>query len=245
MDFRSVWTHEYTGEPMAMFSPSHLITLAVVALLCGSFLLIRGPRFAAVRTVFRYTAVALLLGTEALLHLWVYEGGAWTIQTMLPFQLCTVSGYLCVAMLLTRRRWLFEYAYFFGLGGALPALLTPSVGPYGFPHFCFWEYVISHGLIVSTPLFMAIAEGYRPRFGAVLRVLVALNLLMACVGVLNWWIGSNYLFLCSKPWGPTLFDLLGPWPWYLVSVETLGVLVILLLYAPYSGPRKLDHPVSY
>jgi hypothetical integral membrane protein (TIGR02206 family) len=234
VDYRNLWTHEFAGEPLTLFSPPHLLTLAVVGLLCGSFVLIRGPRYAAIRATFRYTAAALLIGIEGLLHLWVIDGGEWNVQTMLPLQLCTLSGYCCVAMLLTRRRFFYEYAYFLGLGGALPALLTPALGPYGFPHFRFWEYVLSHGLLVCTPLYMTLAEGYRPRPGSVLRVFVAMNVLLAGIGLLNWWIGSNYLFLCDKPWGPTLFDLLGPWPWYLVSLEGLGVLVVLLLYAPFA-----------
>ncbi len=31
----------------------------------------------------------------------------------------------------------------------------------------------------------------------------------------------------------SLLDVLGPWPWYLIPVVLLGILNVLLLYAPF------------
>jgi hypothetical integral membrane protein (TIGR02206 family) len=229
-----LWLKDGELHDFALFDRSHLVVLLLLLLLCGSFLLLRGPRAAAARTAFRFTAAFLLIGTEVLLHVWAFCRGQWTVQTMLPLQLCSVSQYLAVVMLLTRSRRLYEYVYFLGLGGAIPALLTPDIFGYGFPHFRFFEYFVSHGMIVAAALFMTLAEGYRPRWRSVVHVIVAVNVYMAAVGVFNYFMGSNYLFLAGKPAGETLYDLLGPWPWYLLSVEVLGVLVVLLLYAPFA-----------
>jgi hypothetical integral membrane protein (TIGR02206 family) len=206
----------------------------VLALLVASFPLLRGPRRAALRTTFRYTAAGLLIGAELLLHVWAYTNGEWTVRTMLPLQLCSVSQYLGAVMLLTRSERLYQYVYYTALAGALPALLTPSLVGYGFPHFRFWEYVITHVLIVCAPLYMTLAEGCRPRPGSVGRVIVAMNFLMLFAGALNWLIGSNYLFLSEKPAGPTPFDYLGPWPWYILSLEVMGALAVVLLYSPFA-----------
>ena len=234
MDFSTLWRSGWAGPPFALLSASHLIALGVLALLVASFPLLRGPRRGAARAAFRYTAAGLLVAVELLLHLWAYSNGEWSVRALLPLQLCSVAGYLSVAMLLTRSRRLYDYVYFLALGGGLPALLTPSPDGYGFPHFRFWEYFISHILIVCAPLYLALAEGYRPRRGSVARVIVAMNLYLAVVGLVNWLLGSNYLFLAHKPAGPTLFDLLGPWPWYILSLEALGVAAVLLLYAPFA-----------
>ncbi len=234
MDWLSLWRGEFSGEPCSFGCPSHLVTLGVLALLIASFPLLRGPRRGALRTAFRYTAAALLVGCEVLLHLWVYETGQWSVRSMLPLQLCTVSQYLAVAMLLTRSDRLYQYVYYTAIAGALPALLTPSMDGYGFPHFRFWEYVIIHVLIVSAPLYMTLAEGFRPRPASVWRVIVAMNVFAGAVGLLNWWIGSNYMFLCQKPMGDTLFNDLGPWPWYIASLEGMGVAAVLLLYSPFA-----------
>jgi hypothetical integral membrane protein (TIGR02206 family) len=233
VDFSALW-RSGAGQPFALFSASHFIALGVLALLVGSLWLLRGPERAAARAAFRITAAGLLIVVELLLHLWAYTNGQWSVRHMLPLQLCSVAGYLSVVMLLTQSRRLYQYVYFLALGGGLPALLTPSPDGYGFPHFRFWEYFISHVLIVCAPLYMTVAEGCRPRPGSVPRVIVAMNLYLALAAVVNWLLGSNYLFLAQKPAGATLFDLLGPWPWYVVSLEVLGVSAVLLLYAPFA-----------
>lgn len=234
MDWPTLWRGGWSGESFSLGCRSHLVTLALLALLVTSFPLLRGPRRAALRTAFRYTAAGLLAGAEALLHLWAYTNGEWTVRTMLPLQLCSVSQYLGVVMLLTRSDRLYQYVYYTALAGALPALLTPSLAGYGFPHFRFWEYVITHVLIVCAPLYMTLAEGHRPRAGSAGRVIVAMNLFLAFAGALNWLIGSNYLFLSEKPAGPTPFDYLGPWPWYVAGLEVLGIAAVLLLYSPFA-----------
>jgi hypothetical integral membrane protein (TIGR02206 family) len=234
VDWPTLWWGGWPGESFSLGCTSHLVTLAVLALLVASFPLLRGPRREALRTAFRYTAAGLLIAVEALLHLWAYTNGEWTVRTMLPLQLCSVSQYLGAVMLLTRSERLYQYVYYTAIAGALPALLTPSLVGYGFPHFRFWEYVITHVLIVCAPLYMTLAEGCRPRPGSVGRVIVAMNLFMLIAGALNWLLGSNYLFLSEKPSGPTPFDYLGPWPWYIVSLEALGVLAILFLYSPFA-----------
>jgi hypothetical integral membrane protein (TIGR02206 family) len=234
MDWPALWRGGWPGESFSLGCPSHLVTLAVLALLVASFPLLRGPRRAGLRAAFRYTAAGLLIGVEALLHLWAYTNGEWTVRTMLPLQLCSVSQYLGAVMLLTRSNRLYQYVYYTAIAGALPALLTPSLVGYGFPHFRFWEYVITHVLIVCAPLYMTLAEGCRPRPGSAGRVIVAMNVFIAFAGALNWLIGSNYLFLSEKPGGPTPFDYLCPWPWYVVGLEVMGILAVMLLYSPFA-----------
>jgi hypothetical integral membrane protein (TIGR02206 family) len=79
----------------------------------------------------RCTAAALLLVGELLIHVWALTNSEWSVRTMLPLHLCSVSVYLSALMLLARSRGLYEYMYFVGLGGALAALLTPDLGRFG------------------------------------------------------------------------------------------------------------------
>ena len=37
-----------------------------------------------------------------------------------------------------------------------------------------------------------------------------------------------------KPVGPSLLDFLGPWPWYLLSMELIGLVLVVLLYLPFA-----------
>ena len=41
------------------------------------------------------------------------------------------------------------------------------------------------------------------------------------------------MFLRAKPVTGSALDLLGPWPWYILSVEGMGLALFLLLYLPF------------
>jgi uncharacterized membrane protein YwaF len=58
---------------------------------------------------------------------------------------------------------------------------------------------------------------------------------MAVVGLANWLTGGNYMFIARKPNFPTLIDALGPWPWYLISLELVALAAFALVYLPYAA----------
>ena len=121
-----------------------------------------------------------------------------------------------------------------GIGAATQALLTPDAGRYGFPHFRAFQTVISHGSIVMAAVYMTVVEGFRPYWRSFMRLIVWLNVYMATVFVINQLIGSNYLFIARKPETASLIDVLGPWPWYILSLEAIGLAICLLLYLPFA-----------
>jgi hypothetical integral membrane protein (TIGR02206 family) len=128
----------------------------------------------------------------------------------------------------------YEFAYLIGIAGALQALLTPDAGKYGFPHFRAIQVMVSHGAIITSAVYMSVVEGFRPTPRSLLRVLVGMNVYMLFVGLVNWAIGSNYLFIAHKPETASLLDALPPWPWYILYIEALGLVFILLFYLPYA-----------
>lgn len=132
--------------------------------------------------------------------------------------------------------------YFLGIGGATQALLTPDAGIYGFPHFRFFQVIISHGAIVTAAIYMTFVDGYRPYRASLGRVALWGNIYMVVVGLINWVLGSNYLFIARKPDTPSLIDLLGPWPWYILSLELVALVLCLLLYLPYLIRDRKDRP---
>ena len=180
---------------------------------------------------------AILLIDELGWHLWNIFAGRWSIQTMLPLHLCSALVFVAAIMLINKNYTLFEFVYFLGIGGALQAFLTPDAGQFGFPHFIFFQVLISHGAIVTAGIYMAVVEGYRPTWQSVKRVVVGMNVYMVLVGIVNWAIGSNYLFIARKPDSASLMDFLGPWPWYIISLEVVGLVMILLLYLPFARQK--------
>jgi uncharacterized membrane protein YwaF len=41
------------------------------------------------------------------------------------------------------------------------------------------------------------------------------------------------MFLCRPPEGETIISLLGPWPWYILGIEGVGLVVVFILYIPF------------
>jgi hypothetical integral membrane protein (TIGR02206 family) len=226
------FTKEYTGAPFVFLGTAHLVVIVILLLVNLSLVRLRGKPQA--QKAFRYTLAVVLLVNELAWHVWNAAVGQWTLQTMLPLHLCSVLVWTTAAMLLTENYRIYEFIYLMGIGGALQAVLTPDLGIYGFPHFRFFQTFISHGGIITAAVFMTVVEGLRPYWRSLLRVFVATNIYMVVVFGINLLLGSNYLFIMRPPDTPSLIDALGPWPWYLLSLEAIGVLTCLVLYLPFA-----------
>jgi hypothetical integral membrane protein (TIGR02206 family) len=136
-------------------------------------------------------------------------------------------------MLVTKNYRIYEFMYFMGIAGAIQALATPDLGIYGFPHFRFFQTFLSHGLIVTSAIYMTVVEGQRPTWKSMIRVAIWMNVYALVVFFINNAIGSNYLMINRKPDLPSLLDLLPPWPVYILYMELIGVISMLLLYLPF------------
>lgn len=222
------------AAPFQTFSVSHLAALAVIAGL-NILMVIWCARNRKARSVdrFRVFLAVFLLINEILSVVWCAAAGVFTLDYALPIQLCDLSAFLSVFLLLRGNRAVFEPVYFWGLGGSLQALVTPDLY-YPFPHFVFFNFFLVHGLIVSAVLFMIAVKRYRPVFGSVWRTFIYTNAYAAVIAVVNWLTGGNYMFLSRKPQDATIIDFLGPWPWYLLSLEGVLIVTCLILYLPFA-----------
>ncbi len=224
---------DYTGAPFELFGTAHLVALVIVALVNFLIIIFRKKFTPKGRQYFRYITAAILLLNETAWHLWNYFTGQWTVQTMLPLHLCSVLVFVSAIMLVTKSYSIYEFAYFLGIGGAIQALLTPDAGIYGFPHFRFFQAIISHGAIVTSAVYMTLVEDFRPYWKSLWHILLWGNAYMIVIFLVNQLIGSNYLFIAHKPETASLIDLLGPWPWYILSLEGIAVVMCLILYIPF------------
>jgi len=136
-------------------------------------------------------------------------------------------------MLFTRSYRIYEFSYFLGIAGALQAFLTPDAGIYGLPHFRAVQTLLAHGLIISEGIYMTVVEGFRPTLGSIKRVFIWANVYMAVVYVINMVLGSNYMFVAHKPVTASLLDVLGPHPWYILSLQLVGFVMCMILYIPF------------
>jgi hypothetical integral membrane protein (TIGR02206 family) len=223
---------DFTGGEFVFLGPEHLAAMSALVLL--NFLLLglrTSTPTARMRTA--WTMAIILWLNEVGWHVWNASIGQWTLQTMLPLHVCSILVWLGGWMLVTRNRFIYEYMFFLGIGGALQAIITPDLGIYGFPHYRFFQTFISHGLIVTAAIYMTTVEGFRPTWRSMLRVVIGGNIYMLVVSGINWLVGSNYLYTMHKPETASLFDIMPDWPVYLLVVQGIGLVTFLILYLPF------------
>ena len=232
-DWAKYFAADYSGPAFELFGTMHLAALAFLLLLNLYLLRFRYKNDQIKRRV-RWRLGLLLLVNEIAWHYWNYAVGRWTIQTMLPLQLCSLMVWFGALMLMTRSYRIYEFVYFIGIGAAIQALATPDLGIYGFPHFRFFQTFLSHGLIITSALYMTFVENMRPTWKSVIRVAIWTNFYVIAIYFLNVTIGTNYLNLIAKPATPSLLDYLPDWPMYILYMELLGIATVLLLYLPFA-----------
>lgn len=157
---------------------------------------------------------------------------AWTPALGLPLHICDAAMFLAAAALWTRRLELVELLYFWACAGTVQGLLTPDV-PEPFPGLLFFQYYAAHGGLVVAALFLVVGLRLTPAVGAVRRAALLTLVYTAGVALADLVTGGDYMYLREPPPVHTLFDLMGPWPWYLASAAVLGLVLFLLLYAPF------------
>jgi uncharacterized membrane protein YwaF len=69
-------------------------------------------------------------------------------------------------------------------------------------------------------------------------MMIVLNGYALTVGVVDGITGWNYGYLCRKPAETSLLDWLGPWPWYLLSLECIALGTFFLLDLPWRQKRS-------
>lgn len=238
------FARDYTGGSFVIFGPAHLGFIVFFILFNLSFIWLRKIESETFRRRLRYGFAITSIVVELSWHVWNIAIGAWNIQENLPLHLCSVFVILNSIMLFKRSYTIYEYSYFLGIAGALQAFLTPDAGIYGLPHFRAVQTLLAHGLIISECIYMTVVEGFRPSWGSIKRVMIGANIYMAFIGVVNWLIGSNYMFIAHKPATASLLDVLWPWPWYIIELEVIGLLMCVILYLPFALGDKLRQPTA-
>jgi len=234
MSLRDYFDPQWAGPPFELFGPAHLVALALLGVLAFALLQVRG-QLSSVRRRLRIGLAVTMAVAELSWHWWTLAfGGRWTLDVMLPLHLCTALSWLAMYTVLSLDAVTYEFVYFFGIGGALQAILTPDAGRYGLPHFRAVQTLTSHGLLLVAALYLTVVEGMRPTPRSIPRVILLTMVYMALVTVVNVAVGGNYMFTLHKPPTASLLDMFGPWPQYLVPMIGLGILNCLILYLPFA-----------
>ncbi len=233
------------NNDFTLFGPAHLVTLGILAILATVALLAARSLGEMARRRLRFSLALMLVAC----HLTEYSVAlfqGWYQVQMLPLEMCDLAAAFGVYALLASDSRAAGPAWFFALSGTLPALITPELNV-TFPHVRFVVYFLEHGLTVITPLVLVIGLGIVPRAGAWFRAFLALNAFAAVDGVLNYALGTNFMYLSHKPYGHTPYEWFPSWPGYIAVLEGLVLVLFRLLQIPLalfgSEAAAVHHPI--
>jgi len=206
------FNYYYHGGDFNLFSISHinaLLTLLLMNILM--VYIIRKTQSEKISNIIRITLAIILLIQELSLSIWRLSYGEWRVATSLPLHLCGIAIIL-----------------------AAQALITPDIGQYGFPHYRYFQFFVSHGLLVTAVIYATFILKFRPSAKSIYKTFVITNIYMIIIGVFNFLTGSNYLFIAHKPETASLIDLMPPWPYYIIHLELLALILFSLCYLPFT-----------
>lgn len=175
-------------------------------------------------------AYAVLVILNILRLAWDITAGEFDIREDIPLQLCGIQMFTLPIALQSRGKageHMREFAFAYGTVGFALALIMPFSTQFDYPvmHFRNIQSLLYHAALGFIALMLP-HLGYRPDIKNAHK---ADNVLFACIavtGIINFAIGSNYLYTSNLP---ISFELLR-WPLY---IPFLGAFILLAGRVPY------------
>ncbi len=161
------------------------------------------------------------------------DPGPLRLDLILPFHVCYFLNLLMPVMLWRKSYFLFEISYFMVMAGCIQALLTPDI-PQSFPDTLNIRYFFVHIGLVQSILFAIFVYGFRPTWHSFGKSFLWSNIYFVFISGINYLLDTNFMYLRHKPPTPTLLDLFGEWPWYILGGELLALVLFTVVMLPFA-----------
>jgi len=167
--------------------------------------------------------------------------GNFDASTDLPLELCNIIPLIMLIGLWMRSRLVLSIIFFWIMAGTIQANITPTLLN-TFPHYEWIRYWLIHTGLPIMAIYTFYVLGFRYTFRDIVRSALAMNIVAAVVYLINIALDSNYMYLVAKPPPGTIYDVLGPWPWYIVSLEVALLIFFSIAYLPFRVYSYLHDP---
>ena len=223
------------GTPFELFGTVHLITIAVV-IITSIFL----PKFYKNKSDHQISMMKKIIASVIAAHVIIspYKdlyllANPYDWRETIPLHMCYLSEIFLIWFLLGGPRILYICAFFWGLGGATMAILTPDISHHDLDYIFF---MVGHGMIIVGIMYATVTLGNRPYAKDIATVaLITALVLLPIVYVINLLLGepANFWYLMSKPAGASLMDMFPEPPYHLLVTTPIAIALFYLIYLPY------------
>lgn len=173
--------------------------------------------------------VILLIKLAELSYRHIYAGEP--IYSLLPLHMCNLTLIIAILSMLTKSQKLFQLTYFWCLG-ALFAVITPDI-KYSFPHPLTLSFYITHFYLLFAAIYGILFFNFKPTFKGWVNAFITLNIFAFVIFFINKKLGTNYLYVNSIPNFSSPLDYFGQWPYYIIVVEIIYLILTYGIYYPF------------
>ena len=230
------------ASPFILFGNIHIITMLVI--LAVSILL---PMIYKNKSEVQKSVMTKMIAYIVIAHvvispykdLFLLEN-PYNWREVLPFHMCDLSEIFLAWFLLGGPKILYKCAFFWGIGGATMAIITPDISHHDLDYAFF---MIGHGMIVIGIMYATVALNNRPYAKDILTVsLITACMLLPITYTINLLLGepANFWYLMEKPAGASLMDAFPEPPYHLLVLTPLAIATFVIIYAPYFIKDRLQ-----
>jgi hypothetical integral membrane protein (TIGR02206 family) len=230
------------SSPFILFGNIHIITMLVI--LAVSILL---PMIYKNKSEVQKSVMTKMIAYIVLAHvvispykdLFLLEN-PYNWREVLPFHMCDLSEIFLAWFLLGGPKILYKCAFFWGIGGATMAIITPDLSHHDLDYAFF---MIGHGMIVIGIMYATVALNNRPYAKDILTVsLITACVLLPITYTINLLLGepANFWYLMAKPAGASLMDAFPEPPYHLLVLTPLAIATFVIIYVPYFIKDRLQ-----
>lgn len=201
------FTYFFRGEPdgyvFKNFSLAHIIILIIA--LIGCILINRYKdqikRNNKLSNSIKYSIIVALLSQQIILYIWYIVTDYNLLHEGLPLYNCRIAIISLAVGLLIGNKFLKELACYWGVFGAIFALLAPGVDPFSFPHYTGVSYFVGHLFLAWGVTYTFNIQGFKYTKTNLKRVLIFTNIYHSVIFIFDMMIGANYCYLRETPIG--------------------------------------------
>lgn len=230
------------ASPFVLFGNIHIITMLVILSVSILLPLIYKNKSEAQNSVMTKVIAYIIIAHVVISpykDLFLLEN-PYNWREVLPFHMCDLSEIFIAWFLLGGPKILYKCAFFWGIGGATMAIITPDISYHDLDYAFF---MIGHGMIVLGIMYATIALGNRPYATDILTVsLITACILLPITYIINLLLGepANFWYLMAKPEGASLMDAFPEPPYHLLVLTPLAIATFFIIYAPYFIKDRLQ-----
>ncbi len=226
------------------FGFEHLLCFSACLVLTG-VMLHYGRKYWDADQQVRYVTILCFIGAATQLFKVFYRqyAGIFDQTNDVPLHLCNIMTLVMPFIMWFKWRFMWGVTFFWIMAGCAQSIFTPTLTE-SLPHYEAVRYWTVHGVIIMAALYGWYVLGYKPTVRDAVNSAIGLNLLAAVIYPVNLALGSNYMYLNGKPPGKTFYDLLGPWPQYILILEFVLVLFFAAILLPFYWKNVKSYLVS-